>query len=155
MNIEIERKFLIKNGSWKKDVKGIDYKQGYLSTDKERTVRVRMSEEKCLLNIKGKTEESFRFEFEYEIPRKDALVILNSICIKPIICKTRYLVRQDELCWEIDEYDTENKGLIVAEIELKYPDQLFHIPDWIGEEVTKDARYYNANLVKNPYQNWK
>lgn len=156
MNIEIERKFLVKNNSWKKDgITGTFYKQGYLSIEKKRTVRVRMGEDHCYLNIKGGSDEKFRLEFEYEIPRKDALVLLNTICIQPIISKTRYLVRHHEFCWEVDEFHEENEGLVLAEAELLYPGQYLQLPDWIGREVTDDFHYYNANLVVDPYQHWK
>jgi CYTH domain-containing protein len=155
MHIEIERKFLVKGDQWKKTLPGTEYTQGYLMTGEYRTARVRMGGGKSFMTIKGKTEEQTRLEFEYEIPQKDALILLHSLCLQPLIYKTRYLIPQGELCWEVDVFHKENEGLIMAEIELGYPDQPFHIPEWIGEEVTDDLRYYNANLVSNPYQNWE
>ncbi len=155
MHLEIEHKFLVKGEQWKSEVQeGKAYTQGYLLTEEQRTARVRMAGSKAYITIKGKTDEQTRMEFEYEIPAKDALILLHSLCLQPLIYKTRYLIPQEELCWEIDVFHKENKGLITAEIELGYPGQPFFKPEWIGEEVTDDPRYYNANLVSNPYQNW-
>jgi CYTH domain-containing protein len=155
MHIEIERKFLVRDQSWKKDLRGVSFKQGYMLTDQSRTVRVRVGDGKSFINIKGKTDEQTRMEFEYEIPAKDGLLLLHSFCLQPLISKTRYKIPQGELCWEIDIFHAENEGLIIAEIELGYPDQPFYIPNWIGKEVTDDARYYNASLIQNPYRNWE
>src|SRR5690625_3945955 len=155
MHIEIEHKFLVKGAQWEKGLEGKDYTQGYLLTEEQRTARVRMAGGKAYLAIKGKTDEQTRMEFEYEIPAKDALILLHSLCLQPLIYKTRYLIPQEELCWEIDVFHRENEGLVTAEIELGYPGQPFFKPDWVGMEVTEDPRYYNANLVNNPYQNWQ
>jgi adenylate cyclase len=155
MNIEIEKKFLVKNNEWKKLTAHITkFQQGYLCIDTSRTIRVRVSEECCWINIKGKTEINFRLEFEYEIPRRDALVLLQTFCVRPIIHKTRYKIQWEGLCWEIDEFQSDNEGLVLAEIELKSPDQPIRLPNWIGEDVTDNAAYYNASLVLNPYKNW-
>ena len=149
---EIERKFLIKNDAWRK-VRGIKYRQGYLSSVKERTVRVRTTEEKGYLTIKGIAVGATRMEFEYEIPRKDAEILLD-ICEQPLIEKNRYIMEHGGFVWEVDEFFGENSGLIIAEVELASEDQEFPRPDWVGEEVTEDPRYFNSNLGKNPYTHW-
>jgi len=149
---EIERKFLIKNDAWR-NVRGIKYRQGYLSSVKERTVRVRTTEEKGYLTIKGIAVGATRMEFEYEIPRKDADRLLE-ICEQPLIEKNRYTIEYGGFVWEVDEFFGENSGLIIAEIELTSEDQEFPRPDWVGEEVTGDPRYFNSNLIKNPFTAW-
>lgn len=152
---EIERKFLLKNQNWKAfSDSGTEIKQGYLSTEKERTVRIRIRGDKGILTIKGATVGMSRLEFEYEIPIFDARELIL-LCKKPIIEKTRFLLKADELTWEIDIFSGENKGLEIAEVELNTENQTVNLPDWIGEEVTSDSRYYNSNLVKNPFKNWK
>ena len=152
MGKEIERKFLVKEGTWR-NAKGTRYRQGYLSTVKERTVRVRTIEDKAYLTIKGIAIGASRMEFEYEIPRQDAATLLD-ICKRPLIEKNRYKTEHGGFVWEVDEFFGENQGLIVAEIELESEDQYFPKPDWIGEEVTGDPRYFNSNLIKNPYTKW-
>jgi len=149
---EIERKFLLKEGSWPRGTAMKCY-QGFLSRAKERTVRVRTVNDKGYLTIKGMAVGASRPEFEYEIPYQDALELLE-LCEKPLIEKTRYRVEEGGLIWEIDEFFGENQGLIIAELELESEDQEFNKPDWVGEEVTGDPRYYNANLIKNPYTKW-
>jgi adenylate cyclase len=149
---EIERKFLLKGGYWPRENR-ITCRQGYLNSVKERTVRVRIMGDKCYLTIKGISLGATRQEFEYELPSRDAEQLL-ALCEKPLIEKNRYRVKQGDLIWEIDEFSGENQGLVVAEVELSREDQEFPKPDWIGEEVTGDPRYFNANLVKNPYTKW-
>jgi CYTH domain-containing protein len=149
---EIERKFLIKNDAWR-NVRGIKYRQGYLSSVKERTVRVRTMEDKGYLTIKGIAVGATRMEFEYEIPRKDADRLLE-ICEQPLIEKNRYTIEYGGFVWEVDEFFGENTGLIIAEVELASEDQEFPLPDWVGKEVTEDPRYFNSNLGKNPYTHW-
>ena len=149
---EIERKFLVKEGSWRNE-KGTRYRQGYLSSVKERVVRVRTINDKSYLTIKGLTVGACRLEFEYEIPRQDADTLLD-ICEKPLIEKNRYKIEHGGFVWEVDEFFGENRGLIVAEIELDSEDQIFSKPDWVGNEVTGDPRYFNSNLIKNPYTKW-
>jgi len=153
MGTEIERKFLVKEGAWR-EAKATRYRQGYLSTVKERTVRVRTINDKAYLTIKGLTVGASRLEFEYEILVADAEEILDSLCEKPLIEKNRYKVDDGTLTWEVDEFFGENEGLIVAEVELQSEDQQFARPDWVTEEVTSDPRYYNANLIKKPYSRW-
>ena len=149
---EIERKFLVKEGSWRNE-KGTRYRQGYLSSVKERVVRVRTINDKGFLTIKGLTVGASRLEFEYEIPRQDADLLLD-ICEKPLIEKTRFKVEEEGFVWEIDEFLGENQGLIVAEVELEDENQDFPKPDWVLEEVTGDPRYFNSNLIKNPFKMW-
>jgi len=152
MGKEIERKFMVKEGPWR-NVKGTRYHQGYLNSAKERNVRVRTMEDKAYLTIKGIAIGASRMEFEYEIPLQDANELLE-ICEKPLIEKTRYKVQKGGFVWEIDEFSGENQGLIVAEVELESEDQVFPKPDWVRAEVTGDPRYFNSNLIKNPYTNW-
>jgi CYTH domain-containing protein len=154
VGIEIERKFLLKNDQWRKLGEGTLYRQGYLSTDKERTVRIRTIGTKGFLTIKGITENATRNEFEYEIPLKDAENLLDVLCKRPLIEKTRYHITANDMVWEIDEFWGENEGLIIAEVELEDINKDIYLPDWIGTEVTENPAYYNANLVKNPYSTW-
>ena len=151
---EIERKFLVTGDAWRRLAKGTVYRQGYLSTVKERTVRVRTVGDKGYLTVKGLSVGAKRAEFEYEIPVTDADVMLDELCEQPLIEKTRYKIPFDGLIWEVDEFASDNEGLIVAEVELSDEDQEIRLPDWIGEEVTDDLRYYNANLVAHPYKSW-
>ena len=155
MGIEIEKKFLLKGSEWKQLAAGTAYRQGYLSSVKERTVRVRTINDKGFLTIKGISVGAVRQEYEYEIPVEDANALLDELCEKPIIEKNRYKVEHGGFTWEIDEFFGENDGLVVAEIELESEDQLFERPKWVGEEVTGDARYFNSNLIKHPYCRWK
>ena len=151
---EIERKYLIhEDRSWR-DVAGTVYRQGYLSTVKERTVRVRTIGQKGYLTIKGVTVGATRLEFEYEIPVAEADEMLDGLCERPLIEKTRRKIEHDGLIWEIDEFFGENAGLILAEVELESEDETFGRPSWIAQEVTDDPRYFNANLVANPYSQW-
>jgi CYTH domain-containing protein len=155
MGIEIERKFLVKNDQWRILGEGKLYRQGYLSTDIERTVRVRTVDKKGFLTIKGITENARREEFEYEIPFEEAKWMMDELCKPPLIEKTRYRITDKNLVWEVDEFWGENEGLIIAEVELRDINQTICIPDWIGKEVTENPVYYNANLVKHPYSQWK
>jgi adenylate cyclase len=152
MGKEIERKFLVKGFTWR-EVKGAMIRQGYLNSAKERNVRVRIIEDKAYLTIKGIAVGASRLEFEYEVPYKDAAELLE-ICEKPLIEKRRHRVLEGGFIWEVDEFFGENEGLIVAEVELESEDQAFHKPDWVGEEVTGDTRYFNSNLIRNPYTDW-
>ena len=118
-----------------------------------RTVRVRIKKGKGFLTIKGKTIKTTRQEFEYEIPLEEAQELL-AWCVPSIIEKTRYLVKYEGLTWEIDVFEGDNKGLEVAEIELEKEAQIITLPTWIGQEVSHEARYYNANLITTPFKNW-
>ena len=151
---EIERKFLIASDAWRGLAPGTTYRQGYLSTVKERTVRVRTIDDKGFLTIKGITVGATRAEYEYTIPAADATEMLDDLCERPIIEKVRYKIQFEGLIWEVDEFLGVNAGLTVAEVELTAEDQAFEKPAWIGDEVTGDPRYYNANLIANPYSTW-
>jgi adenylate cyclase len=156
MGLEIEHKFLLKNNDWKQHIReSLDYKQGYLSSDKKRSIRVRLSNDKAWLNIKSATIGTSRQEYEYEIPLDEGQEILDSLCIKPIIEKTRHFIPYQQHLWEIDVFCGDNEGLIVAEIELSKVGEVFDRPSWLGEEVSDDLKYYNNSLCANPYKNWK
>jgi adenylate cyclase len=151
---EIERKFLVKGDAWRAIAKGTIYRQGYLNSAKEPTVRIRLADAKAFITIKGPTVGATRSEYEYEIPFDEGNAMLETLAEKPLIEKTRYRIPVGNLTWEIDEFLGENAGLIVAEVELKSEDQTFDKPLWVGDEVTNDPRYFNANLVKNPFTRW-
>ena len=151
---EIERKFLVKGVDWKAMAKGTRYRQGYLNSVKERTVRVRTIDDKGFLTVKGITTGATRSEFEYEIPAADADAMLTDLCEKPLIEKNRYKIQAGRHVWEIDEFFGENQGLIVAELELTTENETFEKPGWVGEEVTGDPRYFNSNLIKHPFTKW-
>lgn len=155
MAIEIEHKFLLRNNDWRQNItRSVQYQQGYLSSKASSSIRIRISDEKAWLNIKSATIGTHRHEYEYEIPLQDANEIINTLCSKPIIKKTRHIVINDTNTWEIDEFHEENEGLIIAEIELKEIGESFLKPHWLGEEVTQDSRYYNNNLAIRPYSEW-
>lgn len=155
MGIEIERKFLLRNNDWRAAVVSeSSLRQGFLSTDPERTLRVRLCDNQGLLTIKGLTRGARRLEFEYPIPAAEAEQLLSDLCLRPLIEKTRYQVPYGGLVWEIDVFAGDNVGLVVAEIELEDETQPFAVPPWIGDEVTGDPRYYNANLILRPYSTW-
>ncbi|MBD3868053.1 MAG: CYTH domain-containing protein [Acidobacteria bacterium] len=153
MGKEIERKFLVSGDDWRSLGKAIRYRQGYLSSTKERVVRVRTIDDSGFLTIKGITEGLSRLEFEYDIPADDAGSLLD-LCEKPLIEKTRTKIPIGELVWEVDEFFGDNAGLIVAEVELEDESQSVDLPSWIGEEVSGDPRYFNSNLIKHPYTSW-
>ena len=158
MALEIERKFLVK-GDFRKDVYNSSrITQGYICAASGRTVRVRIRDDKGYLTIKGPsgTDGLGRFEWEKEIPLDDARELMKLV-ESGFIDKTRHLIRNADgiHTWEVDEFHGDNKGLIVAEVELKTPEDSFAKPDWLGEEVTGDRRYYNSMLSLNPYRNWK
>ncbi len=152
---EIERKFLLKSDAWRTLAQGTQYRQGYLNSAKERTVRVRTIGDTAFLTIKGVNVGATRAEYEYPVPLIDCNAMLDTLAEKPLIEKKRYKIRHGGLTWEIDEFFGDNLGLIVAEVELQREDQLFDMPDWIGEEVTTDPRYFNSNLVKHPFTQWQ
>lgn len=155
MALEIERKFLLTNDSWREDVyKSVKYVQGYMGSTEQSSIRIRIEDEKANLNIKSKTIGVQRAEYDYEIPVDEAKEMLYSLCERPLIEKERFFVKNAEHIWEIDVFAGDNEGLIVAEIELGSADEAFSKPGWAGEEVTEDVRYYNVCLVKNPYKDW-
>lgn len=152
MAIEIERKFLVTGDAWR--VECPDYFcQGYLTTDPERTVRVRETATQGFITIKGKSAGASRMEFEYPIPKADAHELL-ALCEPPLIEKYRHVSTYEGLIWEVDEFLGSNAGLVVAEVELSSEGQYVALPEWVGVEVTGDVRYYNAQLIKNPYPRW-
>ncbi len=154
MSEEIERKFLVCSDGWRGLAPAVTYRQGYLSLDKERTVRVRTVGDRAYMCVKGITRGCTRLEFEYEIPLADAIEMLEKLAIRPVIVKNRTKVTVAGRLWEIDEFFGENAGLIVAEVEL--PDEKAHLvkPEWAGREVSDDPRYYNACLQSAPYTTW-
>lgn len=154
MGKEIERKFLVMGEEWKRGAKGTAYRQGYLSSAKERVVRVRTIEDKGFLTIKGITKGVSRSEFEYEISAEDAGIMLDDICEKPLIEKKRYKIPVGGLVFEVDEFFGENAGLVVAEVELHDERQKIDLPAWVGDEVSGDPRYFNSNLIKHPFSKW-
>jgi adenylate cyclase len=153
MGMEIERKFLVKRG-WPKPSRGEAVAQGYLADDGKRSVRVRTKGAKAFLTVKSAAKGFSRREFEYPIPPKDAKALLR-LCDRPPVRKTRYLVRERGREWEVDEFQGMNAGLVVAEIELRRENERFRRPDWLGREVTRDARYLNSALFRRPYRSWK
>ncbi len=156
MATEIERKFLLRDESWRQEkiLKQVRYRQGYLGSCPASSVRIRISDHDAFLNIKGATIGASRLEYEYPVPEADAAELLDQLCDKPLIEKTRFYVDYHGLTWEIDVFEGENTGLVVAEIELDAVDQTFDMPPWAGKEVTEDERYYNSCLAKSPYSEW-
>lgn len=154
MSTENERKFLVRNDTWRAEAgEGVDHCQGYLSTDPDRSVRVRTAGGKSTLTIKGKPVGGQRDEFEYRIPQEDAKQLLDRYCVRPLISKMRYTVKNDGRKFEVDEFRCENQGLVLAELEGH--EGTSKLPDWLGEEVTGDPRYLNLNLMQHPYSEWR
>ncbi len=154
--IEIERKFLVQSEEFKAiSFAKNEISQGYLNSNPERTVRVRIKGNQGYLTIKGKGNETgmSRLEWEMEIPVDEAKMLLN-LCESGVISKMRYEVKFGNHIYEVDEFFGENEGLVLAEIELKSEDEAFEKPDWLGEEVTNNEKYYNSYLSKNPFKNW-
>jgi adenylate cyclase len=155
MGLEIERKFLVNRDAWRPDrSSGIRYRQGYLSTEPNRIVRVRTAGDEAFLTIKGMTHGIERLEFEYAIPVPDAIVMLDQLCSGPLIEKIRYRQTHAGRVWEIDEFAGVNAGLIVAEVEIPAASTIVELPPWVGREVSDDPRYFNANLVRHPFSEW-
>ncbi|HOX25426.1 MAG TPA: CYTH domain-containing protein [Candidatus Krumholzibacteria bacterium] len=154
MGTEIERKYLVRDGRYRDLGEGTLIRQGYLSSDPERVVRVRAMGRRAFLTVKGVAAGATRIEFEYEIPLEDGLRLLD-LCGRRLIEKTRYRVAApDGLVWEVDEFHGANEGLTVAECELATEDQRVTKPTWVGEEVTGDPRYFNSNLAARPFTTW-
>jgi CYTH domain-containing protein len=154
MPVEIERKFLVTGDGWRGAGAGTRYRQGYLSLQAGASVRVRASRDTAYLTIKGETSGVSRAEYEYPIPLAHADELLDTLCIKPVIEKTRYRIEHRGLVWDVDEFAGENAGLVIAEVELESEEQAIELPEWVGDEVTGDPRYYNVSLVTNPYSKW-
>jgi adenylate cyclase len=156
MGIEIERKFLVNYAKWaeaRKQATYTAYKQGYITATPERTVRVRIAGSKGFITIKGKTNGISRAEFEYEIPSDDALALMQ-LCSGPLVEKIRCKLTFAGKLWEVDEFEGDNQGLILAEIELNSETEQIEFPEWIEQEVTGDKRYYNSYLSRNPFKTW-
>jgi adenylate cyclase len=163
MGTEIERKYLVKKSVWRSHKKllegqspgiGARYCQGYIPTSNGTTVRLRIIGEQGYLTIKSKAVGHTRAEFEYPIPVDDAQEMLDNLCVKPLIEKIRYKIEVANLTWEVDEFLGENKGLIIAEIELEKEEQKIELPNWIEREVN-EQKYFNSYLVKHPYSQWE
>jgi adenylate cyclase len=153
MGNEIERKFLVSGDGWRGGSPGCPYTQGYLSRDPERVVRVRQAGKRAYITIKGISQGTTRAEFEYPISLSDAEALMK-LCLRPLIEKVRHVVEYHGKRWEVDEFHGENEGLILAEVELSREDEPVDLPPWIGQEVSRDARYFNANLVEHPFTRW-
>lgn len=154
MPAEIERKFLIDRQRWPEPKTGEHIQQAYLSSQKERVIRLRIAGEVAHLTVKGITTGATRLEFEYEIPVSDARQMISEICEQPVLEKVRYRIPAGRHVWEVDEFLGANEGLLVAEIELEDEAEEFEKPDWIAAEVTDDPRYFNSNLLSHPYSKW-
>ena len=152
--MEIERKFLVISDNWQRLGTPEVVRQGYLSRDIERTVRVRIKGDKAFLTIKGRNEGTVRTEFEYAIPTDEGAVLLDTLALKPLIEKTRTKVAYAGKIWEIDRFFGENEGLVLAEVELASENETVQLPPWIGQEVTHLTRYYNSALSERPYCEW-
>jgi len=152
---EIERKFLVVNDDWRRQVhRSLEMRQGYMAAGGRSSVRVRLSGDQAWLNIKSRTVGVERHEYEYEIPAADGREMLEGLCEGPLIEKTRHEVPVAGHLWEVDVFEGDNAGLVVAEVELGRADEPFVKPGWAGEEVSHDPRYYNAALVSHPYRDW-
>lgn len=159
VKLEIERKFLVEDGRWRAavaeaGVRGVRFRQGYLCAEPERTVRVRLEGARGVLTVKGPPEGFARMEYEYEIPEEDARRLLETLCLRPQVDKTRYRVPYAGRVWEIDEFHGDNAPLVVAEVELDGPGARVRRPPWVGREVSSDRRYSNSSLARQPYSTW-
>ena len=155
MGSEIERKFLLRNDEWREEVRdSVRLVQGYLARGPQSAVRIRVKGDKAELNVKHTLDGIERLEFEYQIPLQDAQEMLEKVALRPLIDKTRHHVEHGGHLWEIDEFYGDNAGLIVAEIELESTDESFDMPQWLGDEVSHDPRYYNSNLSELPFNRW-
>ena len=154
MGVEIERKFLLAADGWRALGVPVLLRQGYLSSDPARVVRVRVEGEHACMTIKGQSVGATRGEWEYPIPLADANELLERLCEQPIVEKYRRRIDFAGNTWEVDEFLGANEGLVLAEIELGAEDQQFDKPEWIGDDVTGDRRYYNSNLVRHPFSSW-
>ncbi|MGE0386435.1 MAG: CYTH domain-containing protein [Gammaproteobacteria bacterium] len=155
MGTEIERKFLLRDESWRAAAgNGERYVQGYLGSQPACSIRIRIAGERAWLNIKSATLGIERAEYDYPIPVQDARDMVQRFCAPPLVEKTRYHVRVGAHVWEIDEFEGDNAGLVVAEIELGRVDEPFEAPAWLGAEVSHDPRYYNVSLARHPFKRW-
>lgn len=150
MAIEIERKFLVDGTRWQPNTTGVRYRQGYLCPGAGLTVRVRVAGTQAFLTVKGPTTGYARAEYEYPVPVADAEEMLADLCQKPLIEKIRYRIEHAGHTWEVDVFQGDNRGLILAEIELESEDSDFALPAWISKEVSGDPRYFNSALARTP-----
>ena len=155
MAIEIERKFLVKERPFAMAKRSLKINQGYILNEKSKVIRVREKGDDYFLTIKGNNIGISRLEYDFPISKDDAEELIIHFCKTTLIEKTRHYVEHKGHTWEVDEFHGTNDGLIVAEIELESEDEKFEIPNWIGEEVTQDERYYNMNLAVHPYTSWE
>lgn len=155
MSVEIEHKYLVKSGLWKQITpeQSVEVKQAYLSTDPNRTIRVRTIGSKAFITIKGKSIGASRPEYEYEIPVVDALQLIENFS-SHLVEKTRHYIKVDGKAWEVDEFKGLNAGLFVAEIELENDNEQYTLPLWADTEVTTDPKYANSNLALRPFSAW-
>ena len=154
MGTEIERKFLVKGDEWRSLATGVFYRQGYIYTKNGTTVRVRLVGTRGYLTLKSPAVGISRREYEYAIPGEDAREMLETLCDRPQIEKTRYQITAGDVVWEVDEFSGENQELIMAEVELTDENQIVELPSWIGEEVSGDRRYFNSYLAEHPFSQW-
>lgn len=154
MGVEIERKFLLASDAWRGLGQPVLLRQGYLSSNPDRTVRVRIAGGAGSITIKGRSLGATRAEWEYPIPLEDAADLLERLCEQPLVEKYRHRIGVGSHVWEVDEFLGVNQGLVVAEIELASETEAFDKPDWVGQEVTHDRRYFNSSLIKAPYSSW-
>ena len=154
MAIEIERKFLIKEKPFSIAKRSLKINQGYIINEKSKVIRVREKGDDYFLTIKGNNIGISRLEYDFPISKEDAKELIFHFCKTTLIEKTRHYIEHKGHTWEVDEFHGKNNGLIVAEIELESEDEKFEIPDWVGEEVTQDDRYYNMNLAIHPFKSW-
>ncbi len=156
MGTEIERKFLVRDDRWRRQADGgTVIRQGYLAGSERGSIRIRVAGDTATLNIKSATLGVRRLEYDYPIPMGEAQEMLDQLCEKPLIEKVRYRVPSSGHLWEVDVFTGANEGLVVAEIELEEEGESFDLPEWVGEEVSHDPRYYNTCLVSHPYREWR
>ncbi len=155
MSIEIEHKFLVSSDDWRRRAgPGVRYRQGYIASNETGMVRINLTAEKSWLTIKQAQTPLRRLEYEYPVPRGDAEEMLSTVCLAGLVTKQRYRLQDGEHVWEIDVFEDDNAGLIVAEIELSAEGEAFEHPDWLGEEISTDSRYHAMNLAMHPYTKW-
>ena len=154
MAIEIERKFLVKEKPFSIAKRSLKINQGYIINEKSKVIRIREKGDDYFLTIKGNNIGISRLEYDFPISKEDAKELIFHFCKTTLIEKTRHYIEHKGHTWEVDEFHGKNNGLIVAEIELESEDEKFEIPDWVGEEVTQDDKYYNMNLAIHPFTSW-
>ncbi len=154
MGIEIERRFLVIDDSWRHGVTGTKYRQGYLYFQDYGVLRLRIAGDQAFLTVKMLQDNLSALEYEYEIPFRDAKEMMTKLCDRPPVEKIRYRIPHEKMIWEVDVFLGDNEGLIIAEVELTHTEQVIALPPWAGKEITDDRKYLNASLYKNPYKNW-